>query len=233
MCDLKIQYCDENITVFVISDNEKERLYFLIYVPEDGVSEIYDNYLRKMDVINIDNWFQVNTRQRYSHRAVLDMSTAFLNGLNSSYSLDDITTLAKQSCSVVKDFLFHTDLISKYVRTYDIESADVGKIDSIITNIRDNWDILLIEIGRDEFLNRLKRWVKYCRNNHSDSVPIFEKFIDRLSGEMGEPLYPDTGGYDKQLERRVLANILIGRNKFKNIPDKLLGQVDELQTRRL
>ena len=50
---------------------------------------------------------------------------------------------------------------------------------------------------------------------------------------MGEPLYPDTGGYDEQLERRVLASVLIGRNKFKNISDKLLGQVDELQARRL
>jgi len=233
MCVLKIQYCDRNVTAFTIFGNGEERLYFLIYVPEDGVSEIYDNELQKMDIINIDDWFQVNTRQRYSHRSVLDMSAAFLNGLNSSYSLDDITILTRQSCGTVKDFLFHTDLISKYVRTYDIESADVGEIDSVITNIRDNWDTLLVGIGRDEFLNRLKRWVKYCRNNYSDGVPIFEKFIDRLSGKMGEPSYPDTGGYDEQLERRVLASVLIGRNKFKNISDKLLGQVDELQARRL
>ena len=84
-------------------------------------------------------------------------------------------------------------------------------------NTYSNFEYIGLGIGRDEFLNRLKRWVKYCRNNYSDGAPIFEKFIDRLSGKMGEPLYPDTGGYDEQLERRVLASVLIGRNKFKNI----------------
>jgi len=241
MCDLKIQYCDENITVFVISDNEKERLYFLIYVPEDGVSEIYDSDLQKINATNIDDWFQVNTHQRYSHRSVLDMSVAFLNGLNSSYSLDDVEDVVRQSCDVAKDFLFHTDLISKYIKIYDIESADIGEISTAITNLRVHWDDILDLHGEVEFLNRLKRWIKHCRNSSPSDVSIFEKFVDRyyltfpqlIPEQTGEPPYPNTIGYDKELKRKVLTNILIGQNKFKNISDELLRQVDELQIRRL
>ena len=121
MCTLEIQYCDGDITAFIISEDGKGRLYFLIYVPEDGVSEVYDSNLQKLNIINIDDWFQVNTHQRYSHRSVLDMSAAFLNGLNSSYSLDDVEDIVKQSCNVAKDSLFHTNLMSKYIKIFDIK----------------------------------------------------------------------------------------------------------------
>lgn len=194
--------------------------YYLIV---DAIPRLFDSFGTSVWVVNIDDWFQVHTEQRYSYRGVQDMAVSFANGMRLTYSLNDVIECAKETSIITADFILDSDLTSEYVANYNIELCSLRDIGEAIDDIRKHWDEYYSR-PNDWLYYLLCRWWKYCSIRRLGQVAIIERLIERL-GRMPKEL----GRVRiESLERRTVdavVNKLFGRMK-KNQKDGIVERAN-------
>jgi len=218
----------KDVVVFEVSND----LWYLRIGP--GLPVIYDSNLKRQIIPNIDTWFQAKTGHRYSYQTVCDMAAAFAAGMKCSYSTNDVKSYCAAACRSTVDAIFKTKRAADYRRLFWIEMLDPMKIINYAHKLRDNLDRLRTKHGDDVLFNQLCRLWQICVYHNPNESVVFEKLVGRLNLRPKDPVYPDSTKIDTELIEYVVGNILSKHlSQYRNIPLKIVKNIDDIQSRRV
>lgn len=224
-----IKYVERETIAFMI-DSE---LFYLRQGP--GIAQIFDENLKPQIIPNINSWFQTKTQQRYSYRDVCDMAAAFAAGLRHSYTNDDFVRMGKEIVAATVKTIFQTDNSREFSREYWVELINLNKLQKLIEIFRSDFDKFKMQYDSEELYNVLCRLWQFSNFYAPSEAAIFETLIrTRLKRSPQIPQYPDTSNIDSNIEKIVIGNLL-GKthSQFKEIPNELVNNVKDIQTRGL
>lgn len=219
---LRILHVKGPVAAFLIDP----QFYFYRSIP---IPQIFSSDLVLQLIPNIDNWFQAQTHQRHSHRSFLDMASAFSDGLNHSYSLQDLEDICAQASATTKDLIVIKHLAA-YNKIFWIEGLNPAKFEGYVDNIRKKFEKLRSGLGDDAFFNQLCRLLEFSNNNCPRYSPILEQFIKRLGRVASLPAYPVSKELDDEIRKAVISKVLEKRRSvFKGVPAEIQEKVKFLE----
>lgn len=214
------------VIAFLIRSNGLDTLYYLRH--GNVVPELFDAEAVRIRISNFDDWIQLQTAQRYSLRSILDMAEAFVSGMYSAYSVNDLKLCAEVACVTAVEEIFQTRLAAGYSAAYRVELSPPAELAHNIDLIRQHWDDVLGRLGKDGLHNYLSRWHRYCQYFAPANAQVFERFLDRLKLQPADPRYPDTASYDAELRQHVVRRVLQKAGTFKGVPTALVKTAHQL-----
>jgi len=217
-----IKYVIGEIVVFEVNN----KLYYF----KDGrnLPELYDEYLVKQIVPNMDNWLQTNTSQRYSLRGLRDMAAAFTDGLRCGIYEEDAIKFIKQAVQETKNTIFQSALTNDYAHAYFIELIDPIKVESThLPTISKNLQKLRKKCGDARLFNYLCRFWQLCNHHALGTAGVFENMIRRLGRTPTTPQYPNTTELDNDLLERV-CHTVFKRQSLYHVPDEIVYNAKKL-----
>lgn len=218
-----IKYVSGYITVFEV---ENEIYYFK---DSPNLPELYNSSLKRLIIPNLDNWLQNKTQQRHSLRGLRDMSAAFLMGLRCGISEDQAIQIIENTILETKRNLILTPISSEYSQQFYIELLDPSQVETkYLPSIKDNFDRLLQNYGKEKLFGILCRFWQYCNFHLPNTAPVFENLIRRLGKEPASPQYPNTEVLDVKLIREVEKSVLRSVSLY-NVADHIINNIKKLQ----
>ncbi len=206
MVNVKIKYANEDIVVVKLGD-------VLYYIRTRGIPQIYDNQGRLLVISNIETWMIANTHNRYTYQGIVDMASAFIDGVKSCINKDSIDDMVDESIIDAIHIILQKGYIEEYSLKYWIEVLDTGELEKYIIKIRNHFDRLEI-LNKEGLHNDLCRILEVCEIRQlKHLIEICQNLIKRMGKSIALPKYPDTSALDSKVLKRVKSNINVEPNQ--------------------
>ena len=170
-----------------------------------------------MNITNIDNWILAITKQRYSLRALKDIITAYVEGMNSAYSESDIKDIINRSIELTIKRLARGNELDTLNKMYWVESASAATISRLIERFRKEFDDFKNKLGEDGFFNLLCRVHKNCLMKQLDGDEVCAGLASRLGRSICDPKYPSIDNILDLVKNDVIRIVLSDKNNYRDV----------------
>lgn len=224
---LKIIYANRETAAFTVASE----LFYIKIGPD--LPELYDKNLKRQIVPNVDYWFQAKTHQRYSFRGICDMIGAFVDGIEHSYSRNDLTGICEIVFTKTVAYIFKTNHTRSFARSYWIEILEERQVKKLVTKISNDFEQFHEKYGTDKFHDYLCRLWQFYNFYAPGEAPVVERLISRLGKTPTEPRYPVVE-VEQTIKEYILTDDLIRNiDRHKSVEQDIRQNVDRIQTGRL
>lgn len=223
--EIQIKYVSGHTVAFTVN----MEIYYLKTGPDYPM--VFDRNLKRMLIPNLDSWIQAISQQRHSYRGLLDMMRAFSDGLQHSYSSDDLQDICERVFDLTYTTIFHTEHTREYARAHKVELLDPKSVEPLIMKLKEQFDVYKAR-GENEFFNYLCRLWQFCLFYQPSNAIVFERFIQRLNKTPQAPVYSIPENHN-QIKATIVKRITHSEMlKFKGIDDEVIEVVNSIQANK-
>ena len=179
--------------------------YYIYFGP--GLPKILDDKMRPMIIANIDNWLLAKTKQKYSLRNIQDMVKAYVEGVKSAYSEEDMKKVANRCVELAVKRLCRSGSLDEVNKIYWIESASAAALSKLINKLGLHFDQYKSKLGDDTLFAILCRIYRTCSIRQFDGADSAAALVSRLGRSVSDPKYPDLGNIIEDIRNDVVMAV--------------------------
>lgn len=197
-----------------------KELYYIYFGP--GLPKIFNKDMNLLTIPNIDNWISSKTKQRYSLRTLNDIIIAYLEGVNSAFSEQDVLDVVDKCVDLTVKRVARSQILDALNKLYWIESASATSLTELINKFRNNFGDYRKRLGDDVLHNILCRIYKTCSVRQFDGADAVEAMMSRLDRSVKDPVYPVVDKVVKDIKDDIIKALAIKSSYKHNLEESVI-----------